>query len=494
VDARPETPAQTRDVSSVMLFSCLSRAIPDRQPAIHRHLPVKTACITPDFSSETDRIKARRYVIAVGSFNELLKQHVQQQLTSLRTLLNEFQVEIADSLEDIFALHSIYTGEPNPTWSPWSNLDMACNFLKHIGVSVVIRLSPASEKLERLEQFIHHHILLLGQEYVQKWSFILEMATKENRQLNESAITWLTAIRRMLPGSSVGLALPQSKDEPGLPSVELLKQTDFIAFSLIPNDRSARIDIPEYRPQDNHKIIHQQMNRIITLLKKHQLRCQLYLQSWGTLTGNTLTINGLFFRGALLMDMLLSLPEEVTMMGLWLNSEQQNEVCANNLIENNSLSLFFSATTKRPIFHILALKERLKKRVCDFGPDWIATRSGNVHQLLLLNTVTINPQLSVQQHLLNDYSKCFHIRLALSAPGTWRIKKWVFDQKNGALYHQYGLHPTRYDRDEETMLYISQRSEPTLSVHDERINQEWVTEIMMDINAVCLLELTRIAD
>ncbi|QHM72121.1 hypothetical protein [Mixta intestinalis] len=122
------------------------------------------------------------------------------------------------------------------------------------------------------------------------------------------------------------------------------------------------------------------------------------------------------------MDMLLSLPEEVTMMGLWLNSEQQNEVCANNLIENNSLSLFFSATTKRPIFHILALKERLKKRVCDFGPDWIATRSGNVHQLLLLNTVTINPQLSVQQNLLNDYSKCFHIRLALSAPGTWRIK------------------------------------------------------------------------
>ncbi|WP_160622023.1 hypothetical protein [Mixta intestinalis] len=212
----------------------------------------------------------------------------------MRTLLNEFQVEIADSLEDIFALHSIYTGEPNPTWSPWSNLDMACNFLKHIGVSVVIRLSPASEKLERLEQFIHHHILLLGQEYVQKWSFILEMATKEKGKLNESAITWLTAICRMLPGSSVGLALPQSKDEPGLPSVELLKQTDFIAFSLIPNDRSARIDIPEYRPQDNHKIIYQQMNRIITLLKKHQLRCQLYLQSWGTLTGNTLTINGLF--------------------------------------------------------------------------------------------------------------------------------------------------------------------------------------------------------
>ncbi|MFD1802194.1 helix-turn-helix domain-containing protein [Mixta tenebrionis] len=489
----PEAPAQTRDVNSVMLFSCLSRVSPSAQAAVNRHLPVKTENIAPAFDSEIDRIRPRRYVIAVGSFNELLKQHVQQQLMALKTLLHEFQVEIADSLEDIFALHDIYTGEPNPTWSPWSNLDIACNFLKHAGLSVVIRLSPAGESLDRLEQFIHHHILLLGQEYVQRWTFILE-AAKGSEPANEPAVKWLTAIRRMLPGSRVGLALAQSQDNITLPDVELLRQTDFIAFSLIPNDRTARIDVPEYRPQDNNKVIHQQMKRIIALLKKHRLRCQLYLQSWGTLTGNTLTINGLFFRGALLMDMLLSLPAEVTMMGLWLNSEQQNEVCANNLIENNSLSLFFSATTKRPVFHILAMKARLKERISASGPGWIATRHGNVHQLLLLNSVTINPQLSIQQHLLNDYSKCFRVRLKLSPSGTWRIKKWVFDQKNGALYHQYGLHPTRYDRDEETMHYISQRSEPTLSVHDELIIQEWTTEIMMDINAVCLLELTRIAN
>ena len=192
------------------------------------------------------------------------------------------------------------------------------------------------------------------------------------------------------------------------------------------------------------------------------------------------------------MDMMLSLPEEVTILGLWLNSEQQNEVRDNPVIENNSLSLFFSATTKRPVFHILSLKQRLSGKICDAGPGWFATRNGNVHQLLLLNAVTINPLLSVQQHLLNDYRKSFHVQLKLNDPGTWRIKKWVFDQKNGALYHQYGLHPTRYDRDEETMLYISQRSEPTLSVYDELIINAWETDIMMDINAVCLLELTRI--
>ncbi|HHU4147874.1 TPA: hypothetical protein ACUB7D_005404, partial [Serratia marcescens] len=84
------------------------------------------------------------------------------------------------------------------------------------------------------------------------------------------------------------------------------------------------------------------------------------------------------------------------------------------------------------------------------------------------------------------------VQLKFNEPGIWRIKKWVFDQKNGALYHQYGLHPTRYDRDEETMRYISQRSEPTLSVYDEFIINVWNTEIMMDINAVCLLEMIRV--
>ncbi len=42
------------------------------------------------------------------------------------------------------------------------------------------------------------------------------------------------------------------------------------------------------------------------------------------------------------------------------------------------------------------------------------------------------------------------------------------------------------------MRYISQRSEPTLSVYDEFIINVWNTEIMMDINAVCLLEMIRV--
>ncbi|HEY4467786.1 MAG TPA: helix-turn-helix domain-containing protein [Klebsiella sp.] len=488
-----EKVSQLREVNSVVLFSCLSYSSSSDPQTTKSDSPHKIERISPSFNKDAGQLKSRRYAIAVGNVNELLKQHVQQQLICLKSLLPNFQVEITDPLEEIFALYSIHTGESNPTWSPWTNLNMACSFLKKIGVGVIFRLSPTDQGMDRLVEFIHHNNLLLGTEYVQNWSFILELTSANDGISCETFLQWLTTIRYHLPQSKIGLSWSQENNDAYLPPVNLLKKIDFIGLSIIPNVHDDHQNIPEYKPQENNEVIRKQINNVISFLKKHELGCQLYLQSWSTLTGNTLTINGLFFRGALLMDMMLSLPEEVTMLGLWLNSEQQNEVRDNQIIENNSLSLFFSATTKRPVFHILSMKERLKGKLCDVGPDWVATRNGNVHQLLLLNPVTINPLLSVQQHLLNDYRKCFHVQLPLNDPGIWRIKKWVFDQKNGALYHQYGLHPTRYDRDEDTMLYISQRSEPTLSVYDELVIHDWTTEIMMDINAVCLLELTRIA-
>ncbi|WP_058914016.1 helix-turn-helix domain-containing protein [Entomohabitans teleogrylli] len=495
--------SDTRQISPMELFSLLS-ANPGNAPltpALKNDLRSEQIHLQPGAASGT--VAARHYVIAVGSFDELLKQHIQQQLICLKERFPDFQVEVGDPLSDTFIPRNIYTGEISPTWSPWSNLDIACNFLKRLGISPMIRLAPEaasllnSEHLVQLREFITHNILLLGREYVQSWSFILDMRSLKMLQTAKRLTlsqTLLDMVRHLLPACRIGLTLCQREDYEQLLSGELIEQIDFIGLSVSPNEQHDFSSAPDYTPPENHYVIRQQLEGMIRLFRKHGVHSPLYLQSWSTLTGNTLMTNGLFFRGALLMDMLLSLPEEVSMLGLWLNSELQNEVSSAQVIENNSLSLFFIATTKRPIFHIITLKERLQGAVFSSGPNWVATREGNTYRLLLLNPVTINPLLSVQEHLLNDYGKRFSVRFSLEQTGIWRIKQWMFDQKNGALYYQYGLHPTLYDRDEETMHYISQRSEPTLSVRDERIPGHWVTDIVMDINAVCFLELVRVAD
>lgn len=495
---------ETHKVSPVELFSLLTDN-PMRVPAFapERKNDVRTEQINLTATNLGGRVKARRYVIAVGNFDELLKHHIQQQLICLKERFPGFQVEVGDPLSDSFIPRNIHTGETSPTWSPWSNLDLACNFLMRLGISPMIRMAPeaasllGNEHMVQLREFINHNILLLGKAYVQSWSFILDMRPLKMLQPAKRLTlsqTLLNRLRELLPECQIGLTLCQREDYELLLSSTLIEQLDFIGLSVSPNEEHDFSSLPDYTPPENGYVIRKQLEGLIGLFKKQGIQSPLYLQSWSTLTGNTLMTNGLFFRGALLMEMLLTLPEEVRMLGLWLNSELQNEVSSAQVIENNSLSLFFIASTRRPIFHIITLKERLKGQIFSSGPGWVATKDDQVYRLLLINAVTINPLLSVQEHLLNDYSKRFSVRFTLQEPGIWRIKQWTFDQKNGALYYQYGLHPTRYDRDEETMHYISQRSEPTLSVRDERIVTHWATDIIMDINAVCFLELVRVSD
>lgn len=493
----------TRQINLVELFSLLSdipddtRSSPELENVqcgeeIHLQSGTTRGAITP-----------RHYVISVGSFDELLKQHIQQQLLCLKERFPDFQVEVRVPLSDNFFPRNIDTGEIIPTWSPWSNLDIACNFLRHLGISLMIRLEPEvstfhnSEFVVQLREFITHNVLLLGRKYVQSWSFILDMRSLKMVQMTKRLAfsqTLLNIVRDLLPGGRVGLTLCRYEDYEQLFSGGLSEQIDFIGLSLYPNACCNFMHEADYTPPENHDVICQQLEGVLQLFRKHKVSCPLYLQSWSTLTGNTLMTNGRFFRGALLMDMLLVLPKEISMIGLYLNSELQHEVSSARAIENNSLSLFFTATTKRPIFHIILLRERLQGAVIASGSGWVATRENNTYRLLLLNPVTINPLLSVQEHLLNDYSKRFSVHFLPGQAGIWRIKQWMFDQKNGALYYQYGLHPTLYDRDEETMDYISQRSAPTFCVRDERISGEWNTDIVMDINAVCFLEWVRVAD
>ena len=490
----PKNIQHTRKVDTNALFALLSRPANQLSSATHHDKnALRSEFIHPQFLSAGKAIKARRYVVVVGRFTELLKQHVQQQLLSLKAILPQFDIEMEDPLTRNDIAHHIHTGEQTPTWSPWSNIDLACCFLKQTGISPLIRLMPNEDSTDRLREFIHHNILLLGQEYVASWSFILDMGQHQTETATALNLKKLNLLQHLLPGCRIGLASHKGGEDTRRLPGELIAKIDFICFSISPNADHVS-DAPEYKPPENQQIINRQLEIIVRHLKQHAIHCPVYIQSWSTLTGNNLMTNGFFFRGALLMDMLLSLPDEVTMLGVWLNSELQNEVSSSHVIENNSLSLFFIATSKRPIFHIIALRERLKGKVFDCGPGWMAISDGSVQRVLLLNTITINPLLSVQQHLIHDYSKRFTVRLTPGKAGIWRIKQWVFDQKNGALFHQYGLHPTRYDRDEETMRYISQRSEPTLSVRDERILRHWTTDIMMDMNAVCLLELTRIAE
>ncbi|WP_037588225.1 helix-turn-helix transcriptional regulator [Stenoxybacter acetivorans] len=511
-DTSSMTTELTEDISTTELFSLLTvpELLTQSPPATSNENKSEYINVRLCGEDTGHPLKQQHYVISVRSPEDLLKEHIQAQIIRLQEQFTVSLLECGEPLDQhLLPLQYIHTGETMPTWSVWDELDLAFRFLQKRKITPLFRLTvftkdthlQFSEYLIWLRRFIRHNIVIYGTEQINEWQFILDLRSLptelSHKELVERCLELFSMLHQLLPHCRVGLSLDNSllkeKYHHILSSNELMAFIHFLGISIIQKSHG-NIFSSAQKERSVQEGLHQ-INATIQTLRHYGLHRPIWLEQWGSLTGNTLRTSGLFFRGALLMDTLLNLPKEITMLGFWLNSRLQNEVSGNHIIRTDSLSLFFNGKTRRPVFHVLSIKERLTGNIIDSGCNYIVTSHNDTIRLLLINPVTIDPAFSLQQHLLNDYTRRFYITLDLpeNASGLWRIKQWIFDQKNGALYHQYGLQPTRYDRDDETMEYINRRSEPTLTVSDKRLKNHWYSEIDMDINAICLIELRKIS-
>ena len=483
-------------VNSVELFSLLSQYNEQDQhrPLVNDRKKAQDTDIL--FNHQQTPVKDRDYVIRIGSYRELLKHHIQQQLVMAKNISPFKYVELEDFIPTQASMCDDYYNEKLLTWSAWDSIDIAIRFLKDINMFPIIELPLYSSFTTNLnvrknvEKTLIHYKTLFGKDYVEKWKFKLRIEKDvKSDTIFEAKNELIALIKSQLSQCEVGILITEKSSLISFFSRSaLVENVDFIAISICPNEVNDHL-----YSQDQTALcqdVSYYVNSLLKEIHRRSVSCSVYLHSWSTLTGDTYETNGLFFRGALLMNALISLPDSITMLGFWLNSEIQHEVQSHRHIDNNSLSLFFSSSTCRPVFHILKIKDRLQNAPYYRGDNWIAIKKPDTYQILFFNPVNIDPDLSVKDHFLNDYKKKLNIRVQLPKQGIWRIKQWKFDQKNGALYHQYGLHPTLFERDQETMDYISSRSQPTLSVNDEHLEQIFDRVIELDINAVVLLELT----
>ncbi len=482
-------------VDSVEMFTFLSKHNEEDEVAISTSELSRKAKET-EIKFESPLTESNKnYVIRIGSYKELLKSHIQKQLQLAKSISSFNYVEIEDLISSNSRLDDHYRNEALLTWSTFDNVDASIRSIKELNIYPIVVLplfanrSYNSNLATNLRQAIFHYKMLFGIEYTQNWKFKLtieEDGSTENILAAKKEI--LNVIKSLLPKSEIGVVITDKAKLISLASEpKLTEDIDFVSISISPNTDIGR----HYRSKNlrSSNDVNFYIEKIQNEINKLGINCQIYLHSWSTLTGDTYATNGLFFRGALLLDALVSLPKNISMLGFWLNAEVQHEKSSQHNIDNNSLSLFFSSETCRPIFHVLKLKDRMNNNTYFQGEQWVATRNGDDYQILLFNSVKINPALSVKDHLLSEYKKKINVSMGLHRKGIWRIKQWTFDQKNGALYHQYGLHPTLFERDQETMDYIRARSQPTLSVYDEQLEFDFTKGIELDINSVVLLEL-----
>lgn len=502
VEERSEIkPVNSAEVLSLVMNSINSQPVDiepdDYYPKEEQYIKLET------FSQKKQPIENRNYIVVVGKLDELLKAYVQEQVLMVQERIGLSRVEAYHLISGDTILPEQRSDEVVPSSSPYNNTDIAISFLKQHDIALQVRIYhhnmmvdlPAY--IQKLSKFIQHNINVFGLMYVQRWRFIYYPETKQiadESRFQEGFFILKDIVKSWLPESQVGAFYHFSSDEDILKkepffTSPLAKVIDFLGYSANSNEQVNFTQFSGKSFANSETYIQEKTQNIIKQLKLHDLNVPLELLTWNTLTGNTRHTNGSFFRGALLFNTLVELPPQVEDVGLWINTETQNELLNDAMIDVSSLALYFIHNTKRPIFHVLTLKKRLQGQLIAKGQNYMITKTYFGYQIVLTNAVTFNPYLSIKEHLVQSFKKRNKLIIQGLKSGQYQIKKFTFDQQNGALYRQFEIMQTRYGRDPEIIEHINRQSMPSLKVYDEYIHQNWSILNELDINAIHFYEL-----
>ena len=439
-------------------------------------------------------LRRMRVVITLRELDDLLREDVRQNLEAINEAI---PIEGIDIAEPFLSSRLFATGWDDPQmagYACWYNLHQLFTWLAKKQWTVLLHTGVTTRR-DLLARFLQRSVNHFSPEITAGWHFVMHWSTQASEETREQV--WLAqqkAIRTYLPQAKFGLwhrfaPVSAGVSDDTLFSSDILMQADFLACSADANELldPAQLEVTPLSSTENYPIL--KVRQILAALRLRKCSLPVWLLSWNTLTGNTRATNGWFFRGALLMQNLLGLSEQVWLAGFWLNSGLQGEARANNTIDTSSLALQYNHGLPRPVYWVLWLWQRLRGEVLVNDKRVLLTRHRNGYQLLLRNVVVFNPLLSSEEAFIQRFRQQYHLHLK-GMRGKWRIKCHLFDQHNGALYPLLEGVGSESGPDEEMWRWIAHKARPTLSVRDERLYDGWQLSESLESNALVLYEFT----
>ncbi|MGR7560646.1 helix-turn-helix domain-containing protein [Klebsiella aerogenes] len=441
-------------------------------------------------------LRHTRTIVTVRELDDLLREDVRRELEQLQQTLPVYGIDIHDPF-----LSSRLFGEgwDDPTlagYACWYNLQQLFSWLAQKGWTVLLHtgLTTRCDLLQRFLQLAANHFsptTLASWRFVWHWSPQASEAARQQawRQQREVLASTLQQ-----PQMGIWHRFPQSDiaDDPLLHS-PLLSKADFLACQADANELLDLAQADSSKLAASESYPRQKLRQIHNALRQRQLSLPLWLLSWNTLTGDTRDTNGRFFRGALLMDNLLGIAEQVWLAGFWLNSGLQGEARDNGKLDTSSLALHYLHGLPRPVYWVLWLWRRLRGEVLINDKNLLLLRHNGHYQLLLRNTVIFNPWLSSEEAFTQRFRQPYTLRLE-GLEGRWRIKQHLFDQHHGALFPLFEAFRSRSGPDEEDYRWLQHHARPALSVHEELMDDGWLRVDSLQSNALALYEFTPLDD
>ncbi|MDH1128315.1 helix-turn-helix domain-containing protein [Enterobacter sp. GD03975] len=439
-------------------------------------------------------LRRMRVVITLRELDDLLREDVRHNLEAIGETLTIEGIDIAEPFLSSRLFAAGWDDAQRAGYACWYNLHQIFTWLAKKQWTVLLHTGVTTRR-DLLTRFLHRSVNHFSPEVTAGWHFVMHWSAQASEEAREQV--WLAqqkVIRTWLPQAKFGLWHRFSPVNAGvgddtLFSSAILRQADFLACSA---DANELLDPAQGEPTDlssteNYPIL--KIRQILAALRLRKCSLPVWLLSWNTLTGSTRATNGWFFRGALLMQNLIGLSEQVWLAGFWLDSGLQGEARANDTIDTSSLALQYNHGLPRPVYWVLWLWQRLRGEVLVNDGRVLLTRHHNGYQLLLRNVVVFNPLLSSEEAFIQRFRQQYHLHLK-GMRGKWRIKCHLFDRHNGALYPLLEGIGSESGPDEEMWRWIAHKARPTLSVRDERLFDGWQMTESLESNALVLYEFT----
>ncbi len=267
---------------------------------------------------------------------------------------------------------------------------------------------------------------------------------------------------------------------------------DFLSFTSEPNK------IYDYSKNDIanmdffNEFVYKETITIRDLVGKWNVNIPIILSEWNTLTGEKQSINGTFFRAAIILQEILKLDLLIKSYGFWINAGIYKNYKLDKNNKYNGLELFHNYSGKKPVYHVLALSSRLKGKVKFLGRECMFLQNSDKYQLLLWNPNYFNPKLSEEIRFMESKSVLYNIEIPNIDNNIYQVKRFDLSRGNGAIYYVYKDFKSKYPIDIEARNYIGNESKPKLSIFDVNIKNGFSYSFVLDTNAIILLEFTPI--
>lgn len=456
----------------------------------------RTKSITVDQKQLRKTKTDGQVIIHIACLSELKQLKIQQELTLLKEKKMVHWISCRRLFPDQLTSFLMAKEAQLNSFPVFEELDEACAFIEKNQLKLMLDLSQERYQKhfkEILPLFFKYLFNKFGGNFLQ--NIALNVIFPSDSQ--EQAAFYFEVYQKVkvLQGEiQIGFQLPLT-DPYSTNQVDLEKfltslvgHFDFITYGANPNFVFQEGQTERQLEKYHHYILHK-TRFILQLLRKNKITVPLFLTEWNTLTGTTIDYNGLFFRGAIILQDLLGLEELIDGFGFWLSigsREAQHYVGHANV----GLELFHLKSHRRPSFFCLEILKRLEGEIIAQEDFYLLLAQRERYQLLIWNTNYFDPHLSSQQAFLESHSLEVQVQLKQIFSGRYQVKQLDLNRHYGALFYQYSKFQQAAVLDAETEEYVDYNTRPRLQVFDCDIKDVFKKQLQLDTNGITLLEFT----